>query len=215
MKISLKGILLIAGAFFALMLAIGLYSGSGSSDIVLKERIFFKLKNSLDVTVADKSEGKVAEHMFQLSRSFTWTDGSGATRATARVAILTWGTEINVYDGTGNKVGSIEERVFSSLWKTWTAYDIKDANGKEIAVSDKTEWMGTTIILTAPDGTRLAKLDRPWINPMGDTWNITIQKPGSVDNRILVMIGAFKTAADRDSNDDSGSKNKGSGGNKK
>lgn len=202
-KLSPRGILIGVVALVAVVFAVGMWTSSPSGDIIVKERIFFKWKNSLDVEVNDKAAGKVAENIIQVSRTFTWTDASGSTAATARVAIISWGTEINVYDGAGKKVGSIEERVFSRWGRTWTGYDIKDGDGNKIASSDKTEWMGTTIKLTAPDGTLLAKLDRPWINPMGDTWGIKIEKPGSVDKSVLVMIAAFKTAADRDK--DSGS----------
>ncbi len=197
-KLSLRGILIGVVALVAVVFAGGMWTSSPSGDIIVKERIFFKMKNSLDVEVDDKSAGKVAESLIQVSRTFTWTDASGNTAASARVAIISWGTEINVYDGAGTKVGSIEERVFSRWGRTWTGYDIIDGNGKKIASSDKTEFMGTTIKLTAPDGTLLAKLDRPWINPFGDTWGIKIEKPGAVDKSILVMIVAFKTAADRD-----------------
>ena len=174
------------------------YDGAGNRIGSIEERIFFKWKNSLDVTVANKDEGKVAESAIQMSRTFTWTDESGKTVATASVAIISIGTDIYVYDGAGNRVGSIEERLFSRWGRTWSSYDIKDAGGNKIASSDKTEFMGTTITLTAPDGTKLAKLDRPWVNVMGDSWGIKVLKPGAVDNRILVMIAAFKTAADRD-----------------
>lgn len=206
-----------------LLLTLGGFSyffgqGSNSGAIQLQERVFFKLKNSLDVTEHGHSAGKVAENLIQLTRTFTWSDENGQTKATASVALISWGTEITVYDGSGNKVGYIEEHVFSS-WlgmKTWTKYSIKDGNGREIAISDKTEFMGTNFTLKAPDGSTIAELDRPWINWMGDHWNVTIKQPGVIDERVLVMIGAFKTAADRDkshSGSDSGSN--GSSGKKK
>lgn len=198
MKFSLKGLLVAAVAFLSIIFAFSFVFGTASGDIELKERIFFKWKNSLDVTVAGKDEGKVAESVIQLSRTFTWTDERGKTAASASVAIISIGTDIYVYNGAGNRVGSIEERIFSRWGKTWSGYDIKDARGNKIASSDKTEFMGTTITLTAPDGTKLAKLNRPWVNVMGDSWGIEVLKPGVVDNRILVMIAAFKTAADRD-----------------
>lgn len=193
----LAAILLVFGAFWC-------FGGNGG-DIVLKERVFFKVKNSLDVQVQGKSEGKVAESIIQLSRTFTWTDSSGQVAASARTAIVSWGTEINVYDGKGTKVGSIEERIFSSWFRTWSTYDIKDASGKQLAVSEKSEWFGTTITLTSPSGAVVAELDRPWINIWSDTWNVYIKKPGVVDNGILVMIAAFKTASDRDHEGDSSS----------
>ncbi|HMY51580.1 MAG TPA: hypothetical protein PK671_01460 [Candidatus Obscuribacter sp.] len=198
MKFSPKGLLIAAVALLSIIFAFSFVFGTASGDIELKERIFFKWKNSLDVTVANKDEGKVAESAIQMSRTFTWTDESGKTVATASVAIISIGTDIYVYDGAGNRVGSIEERLFSRWGRTWSGYDINDARGNKIASSDKTEFMGTTITLTAPDGTKLAKLDRPWVNVMGDSWGIKVLKPGAVDNRILVMIAAFKTAADRD-----------------
>ncbi|HND05296.1 MAG TPA: hypothetical protein PL012_06435 [Candidatus Obscuribacter sp.] len=198
MKFSPKGLLIAAVALLSIIFAFSFVFGTASGDIELKERIFFKWKNSLDVTVANKDEGKVAESAIQMSRTFTWTDESGKTVATASVAIISIGTDIYVYDGAGNRIGSIEERLFSRWGRTWSGYDINDARGNKIASSDKTEFMGTTITLTAPDGTKLAKLDRPWVNVMGDSWGIKVLKPGAVDNRILVMIAAFKTAADRD-----------------
>lgn len=190
--------------------------GSSSGEYQLHERVFLKLTNTLDVTEHGHSAGKVSENLIQLSRTFNWTDENGNTKATARVAVISWGTEILVYDGSGNKVGSIEEHVFQSFLKTWTSYSIKDANGREVATSDKTEWLGTTFRIKGADGNLVAELERPWVNWMGDNWNLTIKQPGVVDDRVLVMIGAFKTAADRDkshSGSDSGSK--GSSGSKK
>ncbi|OPZ89993.1 MAG: hypothetical protein BWY75_00924 [bacterium ADurb.Bin425] len=79
-----------------------------------------------------------------------------------------------------------------------------------IASSDKTEWMGTSITITANDGTKLAVLDRPWLNPLSDTWAITVLKKGAIDERMLVMIAAFKTIADNDNKPESSKKDKGS-----
>ena len=83
--------------------------------------------------------------------------------------------------------------------------DVIRASGKQLAVSEKSEWFGTTITLTSPSGAVVAELDRPWINIWSDTWNVYIKKPGVVDNGILVMIAAFKTASDRDHEGDSSS----------
>lgn len=210
MKISLKGILFIVGAVAVLALVGNMIFGRPSGDITLKERIFWSITDTLDVEVNGEDQGSVSEHIFQVTRHLTWTDGSGNKRATGSIAIISIGTDINVVDGSGNPVGSIQERIFSRWGKTWSGYNITDASGKVIASSDKSEWMGTRITITANDGTKVAVLDRPWLNPISDTWAIKVLKKGAIDERMLVMIAAFKTIADNDKKPESSKKDTGS-----
>lgn len=50
-------------------------------------------------------------------------------------------------------------------------------------------------------GSTLSTIKRPMINLTGDTWTVDIANHDVIDPRILVMIGAYKTSADKDRRD--------------
>jgi uncharacterized protein YxjI len=220
MKLSLKNVII--GGAVALLLVVGISvftsysSNSGAARALpnhfeLSERILFKWKTSLDVKGDGHNLGNVSERVISLTRSFVLEDNTGAKTATGSVALVSWGTQIDVNDGSGNRIGTIKEEVLSSLFKTWTTYRILDANGNQIAESHKTEWIDTDITLNAPDGKVVAKLHRGWFTKFGDSWTVDVTDP-RVDPRLAVMIAAFKTAADNDkSHSGSSSSDKSSG----
>lgn len=196
--------LLIAG--LALIMAVGgaLTSCSGSKEIQalpnhfeLSERVLFKRKTSFSVEADGKSYGNVSEAVIPVPRTLLLLDNNGATTASASVAILSWGTEINVDDGSGHRIGTIKEEVISSMLKTWTTYRILDAAGNQIAESHKTEFIDTDITLNAPDGKVMATMHRGWFTKFGDSWTVDVKDP-RIDPRLALMIAAFKTAADND-----------------
>ena len=94
-------------------------------------------------------------------------------------------------------MGQIKEQVFKSMWtKTYSCYSILNAQGQQVATSEKLDWFGTDITLWGGRGQRIATVCRPWVNFMGDKWRVEILDPQAVDSRIIVMVGVFKTDAD-------------------
>lgn len=147
---------------------------------------------------AGKSEGIVDQKIFNLRKTFEYKDENGQTKAKGQERLLSWGTKIDVYDEKGTSIGGIQEHVFQSWWKPHTVYSIVDAQGKELAKSEKLEFFATNFKLTNEKGETVAKIHRPWLNFVRDNWTIDIVKPDEVDKRILYMIPAYKTSADAD-----------------
>jgi uncharacterized protein YxjI len=203
MKISFKtGLIALA---LAVLCSVLLFSCGGDKiarplpdNFQVKERLIFKMKNAFDIEAEGVAYGVVSEKLIALTRSFVYTDNSGATVATASMAWLSWGTQIDIVDGGGNRIGTIKEEVFSSLFKTWTTYKIMDAHGKVVAISRKTELFSTTIALENLDGKVIAEVYRGAFNWFGDSWSVSVKERGAVDPRILPFIAAYKTVSDND-----------------
>jgi len=200
----------IVGVGLVIVLALGIVLGMhGCSDNVdgkaarslpnhftVDERVFFKWGETFDVNEDGVKYGTVKEKLVSYTPTFYYDDNSGARAATASVAVLSWGTQINVVDGQGRNIGTIKEELFTSFLKTWTTYKILDANGNQVAESQKTEWFSTNFELKANDGHVVAEVHRGYWNWTGDTWEVTIKDASTVDPRIELMIAAFKTHAD-------------------
>lgn len=132
----------------------------------------------------------------------TYTTADGAVVATASKSTrFLSGVHIDVYDCNGSLVGSLQERLFPGLTYS-TIYDILDAHGQIVATSGKFGWFDTTFVMKDPQGQTIATLNRPSHLFGGDTWYVTVAKPGIIDPRILVVTAAFKTEADAHEADD-------------
>lgn len=160
----------------------------------VRERVL-SWTTTFDIMDDSRTYGVVAEKLLSLTRSFTYTDASGACVAQARQRLLSWGSHVDVTDCQGRAVGSIKEEVLKSLFKVHTTYAILDAGGRELAKSTKVDWIGTQVTLTA-GGRTVAELKRAWLQWFRDTWEVQVVDPAAVDPRLIVMIGAYKTSVD-------------------
>lgn len=159
----------------------------------------FSLTNKFDVRADGKTLGTITEKFFSLTRSFTYADPQGRCVAQARERVLSWGVHIDVTDCAGAKIGAIKENVFKSLFKVYTTYSILDGSDREVATSEKTDWIGTEMTLRGGKngtGPRVAKLSRPWLQIFSDHWDVELDDPKAADSRLVVMIAAYKTAVD-------------------
>ena len=143
-----------------------------------------------------RSEGTVDQKVLNLRKTFEYKDENGATKAKGQERLFSWGTKIDVYDENGKVIGGIQEQVFKSWWKPYTVYSIVDAQGKQIASSEKLEFLATDFTLKNDKGEKIATIHRPWLNFIRENWTVDILKPDEVDKRLLYMIPAYKTAAD-------------------
>ncbi len=164
----------------------------------VKERAFFKWGDTFDVSQDGVTYGTITQKFLHWTKTFQYDDNTGATSAVASVAVFTWGTQIEVVDSRGHKIGTIKEEVFSSFLKSWSTYRILDENGKQVATSQKSEFFSTSFDLTANDGHVIATIHRPAFNWFGDNWTVTIKDSSTVDARMEIVIAAFKTSADND-----------------
>lgn len=152
---------------------------------------------TFDIVSGGKNYGTVSEHLISWGRTFTYTDGTGVQIATAKARVFSWGTHIDVYDASGRLIGSIKEEILNSLFKVHTVYSILDASGNVVARSEKVEFFSTNIAMRA-GGREIATLHRPVFNLAGDTWYVSVNDPSVVDMRVIIMIGAYKTAVDNE-----------------
>ncbi|MBX9573669.1 MAG: hypothetical protein K2X77_32520 [Candidatus Obscuribacterales bacterium] len=158
---------------------------------------FFTWGWTFDIKDANgKSDGVVDQKLLNWTKTFEYQDKHGNKLATGRENLFSWGTRIDITDAQGKPIGTLKEDILKSWWKTYTTYSILDPAGKEIAKSEKVEWLGTDFTLKNPKGEVIATIHRPWINWVRDNWTIDIHKPGEVDKRILYMIPAYKTSVD-------------------
>lgn len=143
-----------------------------------------------------ENEGVIDQKIFNLKKTFEYSDANGQKQALGQSRLFSWGTKIDVSDADGNNIGGIQENVFQSLWRPYTTYSIVDKDGKEIAKSEKVQFFATDFTLKNNNGEKIATIHRPWLNFLRDNWDITILKPNEVDKRLLYMIPAYKTSAD-------------------
>jgi len=83
--------------------------------------------------------------------------------AKAKEQAFTRGTKIKIYDTNEILIGSVEEVVFKSMFKSSTSYEIKDSNGLIIAISNKSDQMTTKFTFTS-NGKEIAKFHRGLFN---------------------------------------------------
>ena len=177
--------------------ATGLFAQTPSvpSRFSVNERVL-SLVTTLDLVGPSGCFGKVTKRFFSMADQFDWTASSGTPVATGRKRILSWGNVIDVMDARGRKIGTIKEEVLKSFFKVYTTYRILDANDRPVARSEKVDWLGSEITMFDGSGRRVVRLSRPWINPLGDKWEVQVANQQTVDPRLIVMTGVFKTDAD-------------------
>ena len=170
-------------------------------ELAIHERLF-ALTDTFDLKAGGVKLGTITEKFFSLTKSFVYADAQKNCVAMARARLLSWGTAIDVTDCAGRPIGAIQENVFASFFKTWTTYAILDAQGRERATSEKTEWISTNLTIRRPDGRTIAELRRSWLNMLSDSWTMTIRDRAAVDARLIVFIAAYKTSVDNERRND-------------
>jgi uncharacterized protein YxjI len=164
------------------------------SKFKLKEQ-FFSFTTKLNLSGEGRPLGYVREKIISLTTSFDYYNEKDQLIAKASKAMFSWGSKLEVFDCDGKKIGSIQEEIFASLFSISTTYTIYNSLDKELAKSIKTEIAATNFKIKNKDE-QIAELHRPWFN-ITDSWSVEIKKP-ILDSRLLVMIGAFKTASDNE-----------------
>lgn len=167
------------------------------SEFTIHERVI-ALTDTFDLKDGKKIMGTITEKFFSLTKSFKYVDASGSCVAEARARFFSWGTHVDVTDCQGRKVGAIKENVLKSFFKVYTTYAILDGQDREIATSEKVEWISTDVTLTSKQGRAVASLHRPWLNVFSDNWTVKVSAADACDSRLIVMIAAYKTSVDND-----------------
>jgi uncharacterized protein YxjI len=138
----------------------------------------------------------IDQEIISLTSNFTLTH-NGSQYAKAEQRFISIGSKIDIYDENDNKIGMVEEQIFSS-WGIYSKYYIYDENGNKIAKSEKHQLMSTSFTITDMSGSTICKIKRPMINLMSDSWSVDF-KTDKYDKRLFVFIPCYKTHRDNQS----------------
>jgi uncharacterized protein YxjI len=161
--------------------------------------------DKLDVKSTEgKKLGEIDQEYWRATPTFNLYDNNNKLLAHARTEFFTWGTTNDITDGDGKRIGTFKKEVFDSWWSKLTSwgtenkYSVLDANGKEIGTSEKSGYWTTSFTIEDESGHPIATIHRPpkFTNYMCDWWDVSVQKPGVIDPRMLAMLTAFKTIGD-------------------
>ena len=146
----------------------------------------------MNITSGGDTYGKIEERTMNWGRTFELFDNSHNKIATANEEVLSLYTDIKIKDESGKLIGSVEQEIMDSMFSIYSIYSIKDASGQVIGKSEKLDFFTTEIEIVDNSGNPLVSLDKEFMS-IGDSWNI--KSNGNLDNRIVVFIPAFVSAA--------------------
>ena len=146
----------------------------------------------MDISSGGDSYGKIEERTMNWGRTFELFDNSRNKIATANEEVLSLYTDIKIKDESGKLIGSVEQEIMDSMFSIYSIYSIKDGSGQVIGKSEKLDFFTTEIEIVDNSGSPLVSLDKEFMS-IGDSWNI--KSNGNLDNRIVVFIPAFVSAA--------------------
>lgn len=182
-----------------LLLIVAMYSCAPDS-----EQYTYKLSEDVisfgnDFTITsnkNENKGKVIEKVFNFTTTFEYFDENGNLIARAEEAMFNLVTKINIYDNNNKLIGCIEYEIFENVLSLENTYSIKDSNGNVIAKSRKLDFGTSNVdIYDTNQSKKFAKIYRPFINMITDTWYVQIHSD-IIDHRILMFIPCYKTSAD-------------------
>jgi uncharacterized protein YxjI len=146
----------------------------------------------MDISSGGDNYGKIEERTMNWGRTFELFDNSRNKIATANEEVLSLYTDIKIKDESGKLIGSVEQEIMDSMFSIYSIYSIKDGSGQVIGKSEKLDFFTTEIEIVDNSGNPLVSLDKEFMS-IGDSWNI--KSNGNLDNRIVVFIPAFVSAA--------------------
>jgi uncharacterized protein YxjI len=157
----------------------------------------FEIKNS-----SDESFGRVEERTLSSTRKFEYFDNTGKLVASARSRFLSIKTIIDIKDGNGIKIGTVEEEVLESLGSLIegkNVYSILDANGNLIGKSKADEFIKNNVQIYDNTGKLIAKFHTP---ALSITANWKCEVTSNIDKRLIIFIPAYITAKSNDKDKD-------------
>ena len=149
----------------------------------------------MDITSGGDTYGKIEERTMNWGRTFELFDSSHNKIATAEEEVLSLYTDIKIKDENGKLIGSVEQEIMDSMFSIYSIYSIKDGSGRVIGKSEKLDFFTTEIEIVDNSGNPLVTLDKEFMS-IGDSWSVKTN--GNLDNRIVVFIPAFVSAAQAD-----------------
>ena len=146
----------------------------------------------MNITSGGDTYGKVEERTMNWGRTFELFDPSHKKIASAKQEVFSLYTDIKIKDESGKLIGSLEQEIMDSMFSIYSIYSIKDGSGRVIGKSEKLDFFTTEIEIVDNSGNPLVTLDKEFMS-IGDSWNIKTN--GNLDNKIVVFIPAFVSAA--------------------
>lgn len=146
----------------------------------------------MDITSGGDTYGKIEERTMNWGRTFELFDSSHNKIATAEEEVLSLYTDIKIKDENGKLIGSVEQEIMDSMFSIYSIYSIKDGSGRVIGKSEKLDFFTTEIEIVDNSGNPLVTLDKEFMS-IGDSWSVKTN--GNLDNKIVVFIPAFVSAA--------------------
>ncbi len=148
-----------------------------------------------DMAANEQSMGSVVKNIFHITTHYDAYDrfglyeGQGICRVFCLGLFYAWGTEIDIYDVPGNKVGVIDGQVMTTEPAKFSFYD---ESGTRVAIAslDK-NCMGFSIVDPENSAFVLAKLTRNFILDTLDNWDVVIYQPELISPRLVKIFAAF------------------------
>ena len=135
-----------------------------------------------------KSVFHIATHYDAYDR-FGIYEGEGICRLFCLGLFYTWGTEIDLYNAEGEKVGMIDGQVMSSETAQFSFYD---AFGQRVAIGYLDQnCMGFSLVDPNNSSFILARLSRNFILDTIDNWDVVIYHPERISPRLVKIFAAF------------------------
>ncbi len=195
----MKKILLVLGILLVCLVIFKVitHHKPAAENVILVNEKFSLFRNSSKIVTATQ-KGKAVETFISLTPTYTlYMEGEKV--AYAKTSFLSIGNEILYYDGDDRYLGRLKEEILKSRVLSWsTTYSLYNPLDSLLATSKKLDFWGSTITLQTPAGEQICTIHRPkrFLSFGYDRWEITVQKPGVVDERILTLIPVYKTHAD-------------------
>ncbi len=143
-----------------------------------------------------KFYGRIRAKILAWTPSFEVYNEDDQLVGSTRQTLLSWGTDVKVFDCRQRLIGSFKEKVWESLLKTWTEYNVLDEKEQIIALSNKTEFLDTSIELKSNRGQRQVYIYRDFWNLFGDVWSVKVSSDNQIDPVVYLAMAAYKTYVD-------------------
>ena len=155
----------------------------------------YTFSSVFDIASEKSNFGSIIKSVFHISTHydsydrFGLYDGQGICRIVTLGLIYTWGTEIDIYDANGDRIGLIDGQVISAEPAKFSFYDA-EGNRIFIAYLDK-NCMSFTLVDPNNSAFILAHLTRNFIPNIIDNWDVSLYRPELLPKLFLKVFAAF------------------------
>ncbi len=139
--------------------------------------------------------GRIDEQFLNWGKKFRFLNSTGDEIFVAHQQPFALGTTIDLFDGKGAKIGTIQKQIVQSLFKKVTFYKLLGPDGSALGESAKLDLFVTSFYIRDRNNNLLMTISRPWINWPTDRWDVTIHE-SSINPAFAATIAVYKSAAD-------------------